>query len=148
MKKFIVLSIVALTVAACHKDKFKTQPQVTIKSLSPSDVTKGQVFTLTATIDDKEGDVQNKVLLVRKRYSGGSLLSVDTLTYDFSTLGVPSKNEVELSAQFSYGIIAPNAIYQALETVDRNFAVGVIVTDAAGNRSDYVESDQILLKKL
>jgi hypothetical protein len=148
MKRFFVFCVLLSSLAACNKDKFKTQPQVTINSLNPSEVTKGQIFTLNATVTDQEGDLQNKVLLVRKRYTGAALLSVDTVSYDVSTLGFPTKQQIEISAIFSYGNLQQGAIFQNLETVDRNFAVGVIVIDAAGNRSDYVESNQILLKKL
>lgn len=148
MKKFFVICVSVILFAACSKDKFKTQPQVTITSLNPAEVIKGQIFTLSATIFDKEGDLQNKVLLVRKRYTGASLLSVDTVNYDVSSLGFPSKQQIELSAIFSYGNLQAGTIFQNLESVDRNFAVGVIVVDAAGNRSDYVESDKIVLKKL
>ena len=43
-------------------------------------------------------------------------------------------------------IVAP---IQNLETfTDRNFSIGLVVIDKAGNRSQYVESETIVLKKL
>ena len=63
MKLVPVLLVMLTTLAACNKDKFKTEPQVEIKSLSPKEETKGQIFSLNATIRDQEGDLQDSVYL-------------------------------------------------------------------------------------
>ena len=147
MKRFVVFVLAATALAACNKDKFKTTPTVTVNSLSPSDVVNGQLFTFNATVTDKEGDLQNTVLIVRKRFNGTSLLSVDTVRYNVAALGFPTKSEVEISAVFSYGKIVDNTIFQSLETADRNFVVGMVIIDKAGNRSDYAESGPIVLHK-
>jgi hypothetical protein len=148
MKLFIGLLSLVLFFTACNKDKFTTKPQVEIKSLSPGDVYKGQEFEFVATVRDKEGDLQDSVLLVRKRFNGTSLLTADTTRFSIATFSFPDKQQIDISARFAYGELIDGTIFQNLESVDRNFAVGIIVRDKAGNRSDYVESGTIVLHKL
>ena len=148
MKKLLVFCVVAGAILGCGKDNFKTEPQVEIKSIEPDVVQKGQFFTLRAIVRDKEGDIQDSVLLVTKRYAGDILLGIpDTLRYSIKEFNSPNRTEVEVSAVFSYGELRDGFIFQNLENSDRDFAVGIIVTDNAGHRSSYVESDKILLKK-
>jgi len=148
MKRILVFCVVATVIFGCGKDNFKTEPTVEIKSIDPDVVQKGQFFTLRAIVRDKEGDLQDSVILVTKRYSGDILLGIpDTLKYSIKEFGSPIRTEVEVSAVFSYGELRDGFIFQNLENSDRDFAVGIIVTDNAGHRSAYVESKKILLKK-
>ncbi|MGE5518643.1 MAG: hypothetical protein ACM3VS_01870 [Candidatus Dadabacteria bacterium] len=148
MKLFIGLLSLILIFSACSKDKFQTKPQVEIKSLSPGQVYKGQFFEFIATIRDKEGDLQDSVLLVKKRYNGSSLLTADTTRLYIAPLAFPDKQQIDFSALFAYGELVDGTIFQNLEQVDRDFAIGIIVRDKAGNKSDYVESGKIVLRKL
>ncbi|MGZ5286920.1 MAG: hypothetical protein ACXWB9_07040 [Flavisolibacter sp.] len=148
MKKILPFLVVVMAVFACSKDKFKTEPQVEIKSLGPAEVRKGELFSLRAIVRDKEGDLQDSVLLVRKRFAGNTQLTVDTLRYDISNFNFPDKNVIEVTAIFSYGELRDGYIFANLESQDRDFAVGIIVRDKAGHRSEYVESDRIVLKQL
>lgn len=148
MKRLLIVGIAALSLFACNKDKFKTEPQVEIKSLGPSEVRKGDVFTFRAVVNDKEGDLQDSVLLVRKRFAGNQVLTTDTLRYNISSFAFPDKSVIEVSALFSYGELRDGYIFANLENQDREFAVGIIVRDKAGHRSEYKESEKILLKQL
>lgn len=150
MKKLFILFVVVLALAACSKDKFETVPTVTIDSFGPEEVTTGGFFQLRATVTDKEGDVQDSVIIVRKRFNGTTLLTTDSSKrVSLKGLGTPIKDRIELLITFVYGRLIPEAaITQDLEyNFDRNFRVGLIVVDNAGNRSDYVESEPILLRK-
>jgi hypothetical protein len=149
MKRVLIFCVIATVFLGCTKDKFKTVPQVEIKSFGPDEVHKGDFITLRAIVRDKEGDLQDSVLLVRKRFTGTVLLPpVDTMRLSIKDFMSPEKSEIEISAVFSYGEIRDGFMFQNLENSDKNFSIGVIVTDNAGHRSDYVESNQIVLKKL
>lgn len=148
MKKIIVFSVLAVGLFACSKDKFKTEPQVEIKSFGPDQVRKGEIFSMRAVVRDKEGDVQDSVLLVRKRWTGTTLLSQDTIRYHIDDFDFPATDEIEIQFLFSYGELKEGYIFTNLENQDRNFSVGIIVRDKAGHRSNYAESDKIVLKKL
>ena len=150
MKRILIVFAVVLGLAACSKDKFKTAPTVTIDSFGPAEVTNGNHFELRATVTDKEGDVQDSIILVRKKYVG-SLVQVDSTAknrFSLKDLGAPVKDKIELQIRFVYGRIEDGAITQDLESdFDREISIGLIVIDNAGHRSDYVESNRITLKK-
>ena len=143
--------MIAATLAACSKDKFETKPQIKINEFGPSEVVKGQLIQLRATVTDKEGDIQDSLYVVRKRYNitSGVLLNNDTIRYSLKTLGAPTKTETEIQVSFLYGELQPNvAPIENLVPVDRGYTLGLVIIDKAGNRSEYVESDKIILKKL
>ncbi len=152
MKKLFIFGGLALFLAACNKDKFKTQPTVTINSFGPAQVNLGDAFTLNATVTDKEGDLQDSVLLVEKLSNPvtNDVLRTDTVPFSLQTFGIPTSNQIQLSAVFVDGRIVNGAMTYTSDdqSVDRNLAIGIIVIDNAGHRSDYVESNKILLKKL
>lgn len=149
MKKILFVSVVALVLAACSKDKFQTVPQVTIESITPDEVRNGGIIQLVASVTDKEGDVQDSVLVVRKKYNSATILSNDTTRVSIKGLGSPQKDKLELRITVSYGQQYPEyAIFQGLEyDFDREFTIGLVVKDNEGNRSEYVESKRIVLKK-
>lgn len=148
MKRLLVFCVLGMAVVACNKDKFKTEPQVEIKSFGPKEVFKDGIFTLKATIKDKEGDLQDSVKLVRKLYSGTTLLTTDTIRMSTKEFGFPDHSTIDLTAQFSYGQLRQGYIFQNLPSQDRNISIGLIVKDKAGHVSNYAESDKILLHKL
>ena len=149
MKRILVIGFLLATIVSCNKNKVKTQPQVQINSFGPSEAVSGQTLTLKATITDKEGDVQDSVLLVQKIFNitTSSLLTTDTLRYSIKDFGTPIESKIELQAIFNYGQIVDGTIYIGQQSVDRNLAIGIIVFDNAGNKSDYVETNKIVLKK-
>ena len=150
MKKLFILFLVVLAFSACSKGTFETKPTVDIDSFGPEEVERpGAYFQLKATVTDKEGDLQDTVIVVRKRYNGTTLLSTDSSQrFNLKAFGSPVKSKIELLITFVYGRLEDFAITQELErNADRNLRVGLIVKDNAGNRSDYVESEPIVLKR-
>lgn len=149
MKKLFALFLVAGALAACSKDKFKTVPQVSIESITPDEAVNGAIIEMTATVTDQEGDLQDSVIVVRKRFNGDTELTVDSTRLSLKGLGVPNKQKIELRVTVSYGRLFPEyALFQDLErNFDRDFSIGLVVMDNAGNRSEYVESKKIVLKK-
>ena len=156
MKYSLLLAtvIASIFIAACNKDKFTTAPQVKAKTVKPGIVIKGQVITFTSSFTDEEGDVQDSVLVVLKRYNGANLLPprhIDSFQMKLDPGLIPKARQGDIIVKFGYGETnlpgAGNNIIN-LETVDREVSFGIIIRDNAGNRSNYAESDKILLKKL
>lgn len=150
MKRIIPLFVICTAFAACSKDKFETVPTVHIDSITPSEVTNGNFIQVFATVTDKEGDLQDSVIVIRKTYNGDTVVETDsTAKVSLKGLGSPARDKIELRVVIAYGQLQPEfAIYQHLETdFDRDYTVGLVVKDNAGNRSEYVESKRIVLKK-
>ena len=153
MKRFAIYFILGIALVSCNKNKFKTQPQVQSISLSPNSVYLGQIFKLKATVTDKEADATDSVFLVEKLYNitTNFVLKTDTLRFTTTDFGVPSNDQYEFEADFDFGQTSvPGTIYASSDdnSVDRNFSVGIIIRDKAGHKSDYVESNKIVLQKL
>lgn len=153
MKPFLLFAVVASVVfASCGKDKFQTVPQVTIKSFGPDEVRKGQIFTLSAEITDKEGDLQDSIILVQKRFTGNVQIparATDTIPISIAEFRFPNTSSIELQINFSYGEQVPGTfLYGIQENQDRGLVYGLIVQDKAKNKSTYVETRRIILKKV
>ena len=149
MKKIPVILLAIFALSACNKDKFKTQPQVEIKSFGPNTVINKGTFTLRTIVRDKEGDLKDTIIFYRKYFNGSTLVRQDSfLKYNLDNFGFPKNDEIEVQLLFSYNEDrTPTYIFQNPESADRQLAIGVVVKDQAGHRSDYVETDKITLKK-
>lgn len=149
MKKLFIVFVVASALAACSKDKFETVPTVRIESFGPPEVNNQDYFRLVATVTDKEGDLQDSVVIYRNIFKIGDV-EKDSVVANLKDLGMPSKTKFEIQVTFRYGSTEPQGqiIYQELRTdADRPMSIGLVVKDNAGHRSEYVESDKIILKK-
>lgn len=149
MKKAIVLASLAVMLTACKKGRFETVPQVRITDFGPKTVVTGDLIVIKADVTDKEGDVQDSALFCRKKISlQNFLVQTDTIRKSLKELGIPSAQEYELTLSLLYGQKVTEYEYQPnSDGVDRKLTFGIIVRDKAGNRSKYVESDTIVLKK-
>lgn len=151
MKRLLFLPL-ACAFFSCSKDKFQTVPQVKITDFGPSEVVKGQIIRFEANVTDKEGDVQDSVVFCRKMYSlTDFVVRTDSIKLTLKDFGIPkiSNQEYQLVFNLSYGEIkAGYELQNNGDGVDRKLTIGVYVKDKAGNRSTYVESDKILLKKI
>ena len=146
---FFVSILATAYFTACGKDKFTTEPQVNAKSVKPGTVLKGQFITFTSRFTDDEGDVQDSVLVVFKRYNGSTVLTTDTFRHRIPG-GVPNARQGDITIHFIYGEIPTNTshIFLNQESADREVTFGIIIKDNAGHRSNYSESGKITLKKV
>jgi hypothetical protein len=98
---------------------------------------------------DDEGDIQDSVLLVLKRFnSSGGIFTLDTLRLQMNPDEIPVARQGDINIKFGYGELITGTFFLNLETVDREASFGLIIRDKAGHRSNYVESDKIILRKL
>ncbi len=148
MKRLFVFLAFALVFLSCRKGTFETVPTVKIESFGPKEVNKGQLFRLIATVTDNEGDVKDSSVLIVRNLHLNTITTTDTIRQEINGLGFPNNSKFELQVTFNYGELDDNTIFQSYDGKERKISVGLIVIDNAGNRSNYVESDQILLKKL
>ncbi|RYF80786.1 MAG: hypothetical protein EON98_13085 [Chitinophagaceae bacterium] len=153
MKKTLLLLLVASAFVACQKNKFETVPQINIKSFGPDVVVKGQTFRLVAEITDKEGDLQDSVLLVRKRFTNGTIqvpaTRNDSSYVNLSQFGFPNTPTIQFEINFAYGEQLDGFwYYEIQEQVDRGVKYEITITDKEKNKSQTVETKMITLKKV
>jgi len=145
----VLVLLVAAGLFACNKDKFKTEPQVTVKSISPSTVFNGDVITIKGNYTDDEGDVDS-LLIAYKWFNGATEIVVDTLRISFNRLNLPAKTrQADLQIQFEYNTnnIPDMVPLPGVSLRDTTASFGLLLKDKAGQRSNYSESDKIRLKR-
>jgi hypothetical protein len=150
--KFIlfVLTVFVVTVIACNKDKFQTKPTISIKSINTDFVPLNGNLIITLECTDKEGDVQDSVIIIKRRLNKRVVTTVrDTLRYKFPIFPLSTKTEVVatlgyqdiLSAQNPPNIPGTNPPQKERDTLILKLAV----RDNAGHTSDTITSKQIIV---
>ena len=151
MKRNLVLLFVILIVAfACNKDKFQTKPTLSIKSVNTDEVPFNGTFIVNLECTDKEGDVQDSLIIIKRRLNKRVVATVrDTLRYKFPIFPTNTRTEIKatldyqtiLSALNPPNIPGSNPVTKERDTLILRFAV----RDNAGNTSDTIESRQIIV---
>lgn len=149
MRIFISLLCLLFVIAiGCGKDKFQTKPTISIKSLSADFIPLNGSLVVTLECTDKEGDVQDSVILIKRRLNKRVVATIrDTLRYKFPVFPSTPRTEILLtldyqsilSAQNPPFIPGSNPAQRELDTLQLKFAV----KDKAGNVSDTITSEQV-----
>lgn len=146
--RMIFAAVLVFTFIACNKDKFQTKPTISIKSVNTEIVPLNGTFIMTLECTDKEGDVEDSLILIKKRLNRRVVTTVrDTLRFKIPTFPANTRTEIEavldyqniLSALNPPNIPGSNPIRKELDTL----IIRVAVRDKAGNTSDTIESKQI-----
>lgn len=148
-QRLLLILVLIVTVLACNKDKFTTEPKVTVKSISPGVVNNGDIITLRSNYTDDEGDLDS-VYVVYKWYNGTTIVRNDTFRYDFGMLNLPSKlREADMNVVFEYNTNNnPDLVpLPGVSLRDTSATFGLVLIDKAKHRSNYAESEKIRLKK-
>ena len=144
----LVLSVFTVIVLACNKDKFQTKPSISIKSINTDKVPLNGSFVITLECTDKEGDVQDSVIIIKQRLNKKVVSTVrDTLRYKFPVFPTNTRTEVVatlgyqdiLSAAAPPFIPGSNPPTRELDTLILRLAV----RDNAGHTSDTISSQRI-----
>ena len=151
MKFFLyVLAAFVVTVVACNKDKFLTKPTISIKSLNTEFVPLNGDLIITLDCTDKEGDVQDSVIIIKKRLNQRVVPTLrDTLRYKFPDFPATPRTQIVatldyqsiLSAQNPPTIPGSNPPQKERDTLILRMAV----RDKAGHTSDTITSKQIIV---
>ena len=140
----ITLAIVFATVA-CSKDKLETKPRIKITEYSSKELMEGEILTIKLNYYDKEGDVGLAQMMSRKiRLNNSPPIppgsyksdSLDGYLPDF-----PDKSSGEISFRLDYNTLDESQVQN--DTIQFRFAL----TDRAGNTSDTILSDVIVIRE-
>jgi hypothetical protein len=145
---FITLASFLLIASGCNKDKFKTKPTIKFKELNTNFIPLNGKFIFTLEATDKEGDVQDSVIIIKKRLNKRVVPTIrDTIRYKFPAFPKTPKTEIQatldyqsiLSAFSPPFIVGSNPPQREPDTLKLRLAV----RDNAGNTSDTIESPVI-----
>ena len=144
MKLVPVIFIISLATlfVACDKDKFETKPKLEIKDYSSREIRQGQSLRIRSNYYDKEGDLSGApVIGILRRLNLVPLPSgqdkVDTIRNILPEF--PEKDNGEISFELPFDFLKESLTEN--DTLMFRFAV----EDLAGNKSDTVTSDRIIV---
>ncbi len=144
-----VLIVLVVIATACNKDKFTTEPQVEVKSITPETVFNGNIINLKAKYTDDEGDLDS-AYVVYKWYNGATVVKADTFRYPYSILNLPSdlrRADIEVIFEYNTNNNPDLVPLPGVSVRDTTATFGLILIDKARHRSNYSESTPIRMKK-
>lgn len=136
---FISLAILLI---ACDKDKFETKPRLEIKDYSSREIFTGDIMTIRLDYFDKEGDLDGAPMIgILDRINLFPLAAGQDKadTFHNNLPNFPENEEGEISFQLDYTFLKESTVEN--DTLIFRFAV----TDLAGNNSDTIDSDPIVI---
>lgn len=150
MKRILVFCSLALSVFACNKDKFQTKPQIKIKSVSSSTVPLNSDVSVVLEFTDKEGDVSDSILMVRRRLNMRGP-AVDTFGYKIPAFPNTSSGEIELDLRYAYdltvGLLPISIPGTGSGKEPDSLSLQFVARDKAGNKSDTATTQLIVIRK-
>lgn len=145
MKTIPAIFVFSLTILliACGKDKYETKPKLEIKDYNTKELFQGQNLRIRLNYFDKEGDLNGApVIGILKRLNlfplGPDQDKTDTFRTNLPQF--PSKDNGEISFDLPYDFLKESTVEN--DTLIFRFAV----EDLAGNKSDTVTSDQVVIR--
>jgi len=140
----IAVVLLAVSVISCGKDKFKTQPQITIKDINSKVIGRDQTLTILLRFTDKEGDLSDgKFVYIPKRLNSRPLLPTIP-DYDSVKLVIP-KFPIETQGDFLLAL--PWINLHKSDTENDTIIMRFVVVDKGNNKSDTVGTDQLVILK-
>ncbi len=142
MKKYVIAVVLFVVFMGCDKDKFKTQPQIKINSYNTKVVQRNQDLVVQLNFTDKEGDLTGgKFVYIQRRLNlrppPQGVRYPDSVRLNIPQFPVNNDGEFELRLNW-------NVLHLSDRENDSLFFRFVVV-DRGGNKSDTVNSDQIVI---
>jgi hypothetical protein len=151
MKKIIVFFALTALVLSCDKDKFETVPTLKVVSTSSDIIPKNGLLRVTLEFTDKEGDVTDSVILLRKRMNLKNTITSTPIKYSIPVHPTATKAEITVDLEYQNGLVfgfpainipGTNPTQYERDTMQLKF----VVKDAAGNKSDTATANVIVIR--
>jgi hypothetical protein len=150
MKTVLYALAISMLLVMCGKDKFETKPQLRIKSISPKTVPLNGTIVFRLEFTDKEGDVTDSFLVKKVRLNRRVVPTVlDSFWKNIPDFPKAQKGEIVVTLNYQSIISAinppniPGSIPPKKE--DDTLVVKFLAQDKAGNKSDTVTTDPIIV---
>ena len=140
----IPFAIVAVTLVACGKDKFKTNPQIEIKSVNKKTVGRNETLTVKLKFTDKEGDIADGFFVYIPKRLNSRPLPPTIPDYDSVKLLVPHFPD---ETQGEYDLQLPWLFLHKSYTENDSIILRFVAVDRGNNKSDTVSSSRIVILK-
>lgn len=150
MKTRVLLAVItSLAVFGCGKGKFETVPKLKVVSKSTDIVALNGSFNVRLEYTDKEGDVNDSLIIVRQRLNVNGPVTPAPSPYKIPNFPNTTKGEFEVDFRYSLDltlnlarirIIGSNPTQYEPDTMLLKF----VARDKAGNKSDTASTSVIV----
>lgn len=136
-----------IVLAACGKDKFETKPRIEFKDFNTTEVHRGEVLRIRLNYFDKEGDLNTGSFLgIRNRINKLPLSPIDDKidTLHYSLPEFPARDNGEITFNLDWEFLKEDRRVPPVgqnDTIRFKFSV----TDLAGNKSDTITTDAVVV---
>ena len=137
--RLLIFTTSVLLLVACSKDKFQTKPQLKLISLNTTIVIPNSTLQVLLECTDKEGDVDDSLIVVRKRLNKRGAITLPPSPYKIPEFTNTSSIEFQLSLNYQFGLVfgipplrIPGTTFNEPDTLSLKF----VARDKAGNKSD------------
>lgn len=144
MRNTILFSILLLAIlSGCKKDKYKSTPSLTFKSVSSTLVPKGSIVKFTLTFTDAEGDVSGSVYIEKNEPT----CSLSSFTEWDSIPSFPTTKNQKGDIVLTFGNNAGTSLEDISPQCQRNDTAvfRFALKDKANHVSDTVSSPPIII---
>ncbi|MBD0331937.1 MAG: hypothetical protein ICV66_04720 [Chitinophagaceae bacterium] len=147
-----LLICIGVIVMACNKDKFQTKPQLSIKSINSSRIPAGGTLVVTLKYTDKEGDVDDSLLIVRERTNERSTTPPTILPFEIPEFPNEKQGELQVALDYNFALTfalppirIPGSDPERYEPDTLNFKF--VLRDQAGNKSDTARLNSVIVER-
>lgn len=132
----ILLTLIAAI--SCDKNKYTTKPQITLKSITPTEMGRDNVLSIVLEFTDKEGDITDSMYFVKQilnENQKGTLQEflISRIKLPIYPKAIQGEMEVRLARRIGFGV---PLMGDPLTAQDDTVVFHMAVKDAAGNWSD------------
>ena len=144
----VLLALVSVIIFACNKDKFQTKPTISMRSMGSDFVPLNGELRFTLDVTDKEGDVQDSVIIIKRRLNKRVVPTLrDTLRYTFPEFPKTQRTQVQVTLDYQtiLSAINPPTIpgSNPPQREPDTLVLRLAVRDKGGNTSDTLETPTI-----
>ena len=152
MQKLVLYSAIVVTVLlACSKDKYENKPNIKIKSIDPTQAALNQSMSIRLEFTDKQGDLDT--VWVKKERVNTVQVATNPLLLAYQLPDFPEKTKGEIQLTLDYNTALITAVSPRNQQGAPNnkepdtLILKFIVKDKAGNISDTIASDKVVIER-
>jgi hypothetical protein len=148
--RYVAVLFLAVGLSSCGKDKFQTIPQLKFISKNTDVVAQNGTLRVTLQFTDKEGDVNDSLLVVRQRINRSNPVTPPASPYSIPNFPASTKGEFDITLTYQFGLIfgispiripGSNPARNEPDTLNLKF----VARDRAGNKSDTLTLRNIIV---
>ena len=136
----VLIFLTLFALISCDKNKYTTKPQITIKSVSPDEMTRDHILSIVLEFTDKEGDITDSMYFVKQILNENQKgtfqeFLISRIKLPIYPKAIQGEMEIRLARKIGFGVpLMGDPLTAQNDTVLFHMAV----KDAAGNWSDTV----------